>query len=180
LAAKIARIAASSLLVAAALLGYLALRAPTKAPEAAPMRATAQPSDAERAPVRRLPDNDVLLASRQAPLTGPSSEALPGAEPRHPHPITPQHERIYRENALTFSLDGAVDAEDVPAIRRSLAIYRQEFPEDSLVLQGGYEVIANCLEKPGESTRAAAQRFYDTELASALRRHVRRHCLEKP
>jgi hypothetical protein len=108
------------------------------------------------------------------------STAPPIGEPRHPHPITPQHERIYRENNLTFSLDGAVDVEDVAAIRRLLTTYRQEFPEDSLVLQQGYEIIANCLERPGETTRAAAQHFYDTELASALRRHVRRHCLEKP
>ncbi|HKO53037.1 MAG TPA: hypothetical protein VJV79_35250 [Polyangiaceae bacterium] len=104
----------------------------------------------------------------------PATE-LPGS-----HPITPQHERIYRENKLTFWLDGAVDVEDVAGIRRLLAIYRDEFPEDSLVLQQGYELIADCLERPGAATRAAAQRFYDTELASTLRRHVRRHCLETP
>lgn len=119
----------------------------------------------------------VVFASAAVPDARSTSEAPPSEFP-HPHPLTPQHERIYRENKLTFALDGAVEVEDVAGIRRLLSIYRQEFPEDSLVLQQGYELIADCLERPGAKTRAAAQRFYDTELASALRRHVRRHCLE--
>jgi hypothetical protein len=46
------------------------------------------------------------------------------------------------------------------------------------VLQDGYELIANCLEKPGYATRAAAQRYYDEQLDSGLRRYIRRYCLE--
>ena len=122
------------------------------------------------------PERDVVLSPSALP--SPSQEARPLELP-HPHPITPQHERIFRENNLTFALDGAVDAEDTSGIRRLLAIYREEYPEDSLVLQQGYQIIADCLERPGTATRAVAQRFYDTELASSLRRHIRRHCLEK-
>jgi len=169
----------SACLAAAALLCVLAFRARVRVPEPAPLPAAAAPRETPQRPVPAAAPAAAMLASTTTPLTRVSAGA-PEAELPHPHPITPQHERIFRENNLTFSLDGAVDVEDVPGIRRLLAIYRREFPEDSLVLQQGYELIADCLEQPGERTRAAAQRFYDTELASALRRHVRRHCLERP
>jgi hypothetical protein len=186
---KIRRIAGSAFVAAAALLGFLAFRPAAKLPE--PEQKTAEPKAAEpeapgatRAAEPTLPQAELALASNalasNALPSAPVGSQPAAAELRHAHPITPQHERIYRENQLTFSLDGAVEVEDVPGIRRLLAIYRQEFPEDALVLQQGYELIANCLERPREATRAEAQRFYDTELASSLRRHVRRHCLEKP
>ena len=95
-----------------------------------------------------------------------------------PHPITPQHERIFRENALLGELNGALDVRDVAGLRRLLASYRDEYPEDAHVLQDGYELIANCWERPGAATRAAAQRYYDERLDSGLRRYIRRHCLE--
>jgi hypothetical protein len=166
------------LVASAALLGFLALqhRARARAPD--PSNRSEPPLDPRQASARVLAPAPLALASAAVPPTSTGSQTEPAAELPHPHPITPQHERIYRENTLTFSLDGAVDSEDVAGIRRLLASYRQEFPEDSLVLQQGYEIIANCLERPNDTTRAAAQRFYDTEIASALRRHVRRHCLE--
>lgn len=95
-----------------------------------------------------------------------------------PHPITPQHERIYRENRLVGDLNGAMDVKDVPGMRALLKQYRDEYPEDANVLQDGYAIIADCLEHPTAETRAAAQRYYDAELASSLRRYIRRHCLE--
>lgn len=98
--------------------------------------------------------------------------------PMHPHPITPQHERIFRENNLVGDLNGAMDVKDVAGLRRLLKEYREDYPEDAHLLQDGYEIIANCLESPGPATRAVAQRYYDTELASGLRRYIRRHCLE--
>lgn len=95
-----------------------------------------------------------------------------------PHPITPQHERIFHENNLIGDLNGAMDVKDAAGLRRLLAQYRDEYPEDAHVLQDGYELIANCLEQPGEATRAAAQRYYDEQLDSGLRRYIRRYCLE--
>ena len=166
-------------MVAVALLCVLVLR-PTA-------RATTQAARDEDEPLQPASPRvaaahpvQLELASDGIPIMPAGSQPAPSGEPRHPHPITAQHQRIYRENELTFSLDGAVDVEDAPGIRRLLALYRSEFPEDSLVLQQGYEIIADCLERPGAATRAVAQQFYDTELASALRRHVRRHCLEVP
>ena len=172
------RFVASAVLIAASLC-LLSLWPPSKAPEPESWSFAEQLGNATQSDPAPLRPGQLVLAANAAanPRSSPS-EALPTELP-HPHPITPQHERIYRENHLTFELDGAVDVEDVAGIRRLLATYRQEFPEDSLVLQAGYEIIADCLETPGATTRAAAQRFYDTELASALRRHVRRHCLER-
>jgi hypothetical protein len=98
--------------------------------------------------------------------------------PVHPHPITPQHLRIFRENALLGQLDGAMDVKDAAGLRKLLQTYREEYPEDPQQLQSGYELIANCLDRPGEATRAAAQKYFDEERGSTLRRFVLRHCLE--
>ena len=172
------RFAAVALLLTGSL-GVLSLRPPATVQVPGPTAKRETPGAAVPMPGSTVPQGEVALASTALLNPREAPEAPEGHSPelRHPHPITPQHERIYRENTLTFALDGAVDVEDAPGIRRLLAIYRQEFPEDSLLTQQGYEIIADCLDRPGVGTRAAAQRFYDTEIASALRRHVRRHCL---
>jgi len=95
-----------------------------------------------------------------------------------PHPLTPQHQRIFRENNLIGDLNGAMDVKDASGLRALLEQYREEYPEDAHVLQDGYALIADCIERPGSETRAAAQRYYDEQLDSGLRRYIRRHCLE--
>jgi hypothetical protein len=107
--------------------------------------------------------------------TGSEEENAIGAPS---HPITPEHRRIFRENNLIGDLNGAMDVMDVAGLRRLLQQYREEYPEDAHVLQDGYALIADCLERPGPETRAVAQRYYDVERASGLRRYIRRHCLE--
>lgn len=107
-----------------------------------------------------------------------SAEPAPNA-PMHPHGFTPGHERIYRENELIGQLDGAMDSGDLKTMRRLLAQYREEYPEDSHEMQVGYRLIADCLEFPNdEQKRAAARRYYETEIQSGLRRYIRRHCLD--
>jgi hypothetical protein len=95
------------------------------------------------------------------------------------HPISSAHERIYRENYLIGQLQGAIDVEDAAGIRRLLKQYREEYPEDEQLLQGGYERIADCLEHPGAASRAEARRWYDENRASGARRAVRLLCLER-
>lgn len=146
------------------------------------------------------PDDFVASAPAQAPTTMPAPETTttpdnspaqelpsqPAASPEETrigmqsHPVTPEHLRIYRENNLIGDLNGAMDVADVAGLRRLIKQYREEFPEDSHVLRDGYELIADCLERPGPETSARAQRYYDEELASGLRRYIRRHCLEAP
>lgn len=96
----------------------------------------------------------------------------------HPHPITPKHVRIFEENALLFQLNEAMDGREPARLRGLLTQYRLQYPEDPHAMQAGYSLIADCIEHPNDETRAAAQRYYDEETASTLRRFVMRHCLD--
>ena len=143
-----------------------------------------KPSEAARPPLPQHPEPlpqpetaPVNFSPEGVPIR-PAGSAEVNAEGMLPHPITPQHERIFHENNLIGELNGAMDVKDVAGLRRLLQQYRDEYPEDAHVLQLGYELIANCLERPGGETRAVAQRYYDEELDSGLRRYIRRHCLE--
>ena len=97
----------------------------------------------------------------------------------HPHPITPKHQRIFRENGLLYQLNEAMDGKEAPRLRGLLAQYREEYPEDPHEMQKGYALIADCLEHPSDETRAAAPallRRGDCLDASPLR--CMRHCLD--
>ena len=102
----------------------------------------------------------------------------PDAEFRRPHPITPAHERIFKENNMLGALNAAMDLGNVAELRRLNREYREQYPEDSHVMQEGYDLIADCLERRTAANRIAAERFYDTQIASMLRRYVRIHCLQ--
>jgi hypothetical protein len=135
----------------------------------APRPANAPARPPETSPVNYSPDGIPIR---------PAGSAEVNAEGMLPHAITPQHERIFRENNLIGNLNGAMDVKDAAGLRALLKQYRDEYPEDAHVLQEGYELIANCLERPGAETRAVAQRYYDEQRDSGLRRYIRRHCLE--
>jgi hypothetical protein len=98
----------------------------------------------------------------------------------HPHPITPDHLEIRHELEMIHGLDQAMDKRDVPKMRKLLEEFRARHKEDPLKLQEGYEIIADCLEFPGDASRRVAQHHWDTYRGSTLRRWVRRHCLEAP
>jgi hypothetical protein len=118
----------------------------------------------------------VRLASDGLPYMPAAADAPALKGFVHPHPITPEHARIFRENATIQALNDAMDDQDAATLRRFLARYRSEYPEDAQGLQQGYALIADCLEQqPGSA--AAAQRYFDEERGSSLRRFVRRHCL---
>lgn len=152
------------------------LREPSAAPEPVspglPSAVAPPPPAAPSAP--ELADDDVPIKPAGAStVPTPDSAGL-----MHPHPITPQHERIFAENNLIGGLNAAMDMKNTPELRRLLKQYREEYPEDAHVLQDGYELIANCQEHPSPELRAAAKRYYDEQLDSGLRRYIRRHCLE--
>lgn len=141
-------------------------------------------------PAALKPAPQALAASPHAPKTTtadfmadgqpihPAGSAAVNAVGMAPHPITPTHERIFRENNLIGDLNSAMDNAQVEELRKLLAQYRDEYPEDAHVLQAGYELIANCQEKLTPELRQRAQRYYDEELDSGLRRYIRRYCLE--
>jgi hypothetical protein len=117
------------------------------------------------------------LERREAEL-GTEREAPP-SEGDRPHPITPEHRRIFEENNRIGALNGAMDRGDFAALRRMNAAYRRDYPEDAHVLQRGYDLIADCLEQRTPDAVDAARRFWELQRASTLRRYVRRHCLEE-
>jgi hypothetical protein len=180
--------------IALGLAGWLVLRA---RPAAEPEVQTAEQEEAAPTPVPIAPP-----AAEPPPPPSKAAPTLTATAPRpleymsdgvpimpagpndphpntfvHPHPITPKHIRIFEENALLFQLNEAMDGQEVPRLRSLLTQYRLQYPEDPHEMQAGYTLIADCIEHPNEETRAAAQRYYDTETASTLRRFVMRHCL---
>jgi hypothetical protein len=148
-------------------------------PPAVPERAPAPVPAAPVAPAPPpAPRPEFEMADDGIPIMPASPDARRPDGPVHPHPITPQHKRLFAENALVANLNGAMDVKDVPAMRRMLEEYRREYPEDDHQLQDGYAVIADCFEHPGAASRAAAERWIPTHNGSTLKRFVYRHCLE--
>jgi hypothetical protein len=123
------------------------------------------------------PQSRQQLASDGNPIMGARGDSTKHG-PRHPHPITAEHQRIFRENALISSLNGAMDVEDFRGLRELNERYKTEYPEDPNALQAGYDLIADCLEERTPENRARAERYFAEERASTLRRYVRRHCLK--
>ena len=117
-------------------------------------------------------------ANEGLPMRGPDPLDDSDAELRHPHPISPAHERIFKENNMIGAMNAAMDLGNVEELRRLNSEYRKEYPEDAHLLQVGYDLIADCMERRTAANRVAAERFYDTQIASALRRYVRIHCLQ--
>lgn len=109
---------------------------------------------------------------------GVEKDARPAREPSHP--ITPTHERIYRENNLNGAMAGAMQVGDYLGLRALIEEYRMDYPEDSYRLQEGYTIIADCMEKLTEERQETAREYWKTKRGSLVRRFVRRHCLEKP
>jgi hypothetical protein len=99
--------------------------------------------------------------------------------PVHPHPITPEHGRLFEENRLFAALNAAMDRRDTVAMRQLLDEYEHDYPEDPHLLQAGFAVIADCIDHPGQASTRAAQTYDTANKASILRRYVRRHCFEQ-
>lgn len=171
----------------AGLVAWLVLRGPA---EEATSRAPADLATAPVAEERRLPP---VPRTPPTPETKPykeevvTSDGVPIAPPRgdvvgqaHPHPITPQHERIYGENRFVGGIEGAMEVKDAKGMRRLLEQYRREYPEDDQELQDGYAVIADCIDRPGAGPRAAAARWLDAHNGSTAKRYVLRYCIEPP
>jgi hypothetical protein len=120
-------------------------------------------------------DTELAALDVQQPTAHDDSPSVPDL---HPHPITPEHERLRRERAFVQELNQAIDFRDGLVLREALDAYRRQFPQDEQRLQQGYGIIADCLTVPGDAGRAAARRFYDAQRGSSLRRWVRRVCLD--
>ena len=143
-------------------------------------RATGRQTLASEPAARLAPPADevrsVMGAAPAIPVMAAHDDMLDG--PRHPHPTTAEHRRIFRENRLIWAINGAMDRGDVAAMRELNGSYKAEFPKDSYSLQAAYALIADCLEQHTPDNRERAQRYFDEERGSTLRRYISRHCLE--
>jgi len=174
----------------ALLLGFAlwwSFRDPRVPEPAAPARASEPAASPPPAPIPPPVTSSRVPSPARSAAHETANEAVPFREPdpddpdaefRRPHPITPAHERIFKENNMLGALNAAMDLGNVAELRRLNREYREQYPEDSHVMQEGYDIIADCLERRTAANRVAAERFYNTQIASMLRRYVRIHCLQ--
>jgi hypothetical protein len=178
----------AGLVIVVAAIWYFLRRAETHdaaPPTAAEEEPTAPVAETPPPPPRPAPAAPAPSPKKEAEVAEDGIGYMPAHDddPRpdgyaHFHPITAKHRRIYAENGLIESLNGAMDVKDVAGLRRLLEKYRREYPEDEWELQGGYAAIADCLEHPGDDVRAAAKSWVERHNGSPLKRFVNRHCLE--
>jgi hypothetical protein len=147
--------------------------APSAIEESTPEGAWVTAKEAKKA-------TEPVLASKpegQDDIIGPHAGDPLG--PRmHPHPITPEHQRIDAINQTIQSLNDAMSFRDVRKMRELVGAYRSLDPDDVDQSQRGYLTIADCIEHPGEASLANAKDFYANQRHSPLRRFVRRICFE--
>ncbi|WP_437515742.1 hypothetical protein [Sorangium sp. So ce1099] len=176
------------LVAAPMLLGAaLCLVGRSREPDGRPPPASRQGASLEEAPrqaPRRASDEPPAFAGSaepaaavdELPVAGPGPDDRHDG-PAHPHPITQRHREIQHENALIALLNDAMSARDGARMRELVREYRRAHPGDPSRLADGYEIIAACLEAPGEESRAAAAGYHAERRASTVRRFVRRFCL---
>jgi hypothetical protein len=120
--------------------------------------------------VPSLPDQTLVVVGAD-----PHAPHEPGMVP---HPLDETRARINAENQLLQSLNDAMSFRKVKEMREMLVEYHELDPRDIDAHQLGYEIIADCIEFPGDASLTAAREFYDTQRHSPLRRFVRRICFE--
>ena len=134
----------------------------------------ASPPNDSRSEIAVMLDN----VPSQSSTTQPIAFTQAGESPREvPHPITPDHERLFALNRVLQQAKQAVDFHDVRRLRTLLTEHAALDPTDPLRQRLGYERIADCLESPGRASHQAALSFWQKETASPVRRLVRRTCL---
>lgn len=140
------------------------LSTPSVVPTAAPVRLPPTP-----------PRASVEPTALNVAGPGPNDRYEPGMVP---HPLDEARARIDTENRLLQALNDAMSFRKVKEMREMLVTYRELDPKDIDKNQLGYEVIADCIEFPGQASLTAAREFYATQRHSPLRRFVRRICFE--
>ena len=171
-------VGAGTLIVTVAALLWMLREAPAAKPNPSIVATDIGPSAAEEQRVHEpAAVVEPAATSDDIPVMAAGSHDDSKGGPRHPHPITPLHERNFKQLNRIAQLNSAVDLGDASELRQLNQTYREEYPEASLY-QDGYDLIADCLESRTAQARARAQHYWDTQVASNLRRYIRRYCLE--
>jgi hypothetical protein len=117
-----------------------------------------------------------LLAAASQARAPEQGEARP-ADGR-PHPITPDHLRLYHDADLLRAADAAIRAGRFDDARARVAQHHRELNGMSAREEEGLLLLADCAERRSAHSVARVQRFYDEHTDSTLRRRLRRACLE--
>lgn len=96
-----------------------------------------------------------------------------------PHPITADHQRLYRDVDLLHAADQAIRLQRYAEARALLAEHHRALPGMSPVEEEGLLLLADCAELRSPASVASVQQFYDRHTASTVRRQLRRGCLEQ-
>jgi type IV secretory pathway VirB10-like protein len=135
--------------------------------------APADEPERQAEPARAPTPAPTASVTRTVATAAPSAEEFPPS-----HPITEERQRLQRQNQYVQMMNDAMDLKDGPRLRELAKRFNDEGFVDTDKHGEGYLLVADCLERPSEASRAAAQAFWDRELGSNLRRFVKRHCLE--
>ena len=141
-------------------------------------RSNATPKhDDGAAATARAPLSAAPAPARSAPAPAPLLVSAGHAD-RHPHPITKEHLRLYREADL---LDGAAARLRKGATDDARVLLQQHAAEysagegsDNQALQ----LLADCLDQRDAASVARVQAFYDRHTHSMTRRQLRKQCLQ--
>lgn len=108
----------------------------------------------------------------------PSTLASTAAPDRHPHPITAEHRRLYREADLLDGAAALLRKKSVAEARALLAEHRAEYAPRQGSDNEGLALLADCIERRDTASVDRAQAFYDRYTHSMVRRQIRKQCLE--
>lgn len=97
----------------------------------------------------------------------------------HPHPITRDHERLYRDADLLRAADEAIKVGEYDRARALLAQHHRELVGMSAIEEEGLWLLANCAEHGRADDVERVRSFYEEHTDSTVRRRLRRACLER-
>ena len=141
-------------------------------------RQRAEPEDTESIE----PAEESTPPTPPQPPPAPSAQRgeAPAADALVAHPITPDQQKIRRENEVLGIVSDAVDLGDAGKLRMMAKTYREQNFEGAEMIANGYELIAECLDHPGPISRAPAKYYDDNNRSSILLPYLRRACFHGP
>jgi hypothetical protein len=128
-----------------------------------------------KAPLPSQADFLRMLVAAQAE----QHEQAKALDREHPHPITRDHERLYRDVDLLHAADEAIQAGAFDRARALLTEHHRELAGMSAVEEEGLWLLADCAEHTSAENVERVRSFYEEHTDSTVRRRLRRACLER-
>jgi type IV secretory pathway VirB10-like protein len=143
-------------------------------------RERAAPEDAESVEPAEESTPEPPPQPPATPAPSAQRDEAPAADAPVARPITPDQERVRRENEILGIVSDALDLGDAGKLRMMAKTYREQNFEGADKIANGYEIIAACLDHPGPISRAPAKYYDDYNRGSILLPYLRRACFHGP